>query len=616
MKSYVPIVVCLMLLMPIAATAATPAHRATEGVSGSVDGAARRELQRPVSLDETLIRSAYVKMTAYNRAHYVHEWLGENAWLADNVSMKFELSDFATGNIDNIRKERLNRFVTAADGDIIRGTYHTKTIDGVRYFAYPADWEPGHFSDWESELWTVGDMLAMEAESMHNVSKYVVYTVTVSFQGRSRTYRALAVYDNRFDAANDFRPRFLDNVVGRTGELTTFAGMSEQPLDRARSASVPGRLGRITTQAVKPYTPSYINAAVPMFGCQEHVTCGTTSRHGATISYAIKCEAIGDYDHTCDAVANATSVTDVGSTVWGAGGPMRHYGVASIDANSSSGSREQSVKCAAGGGVVVVSCATVCGVSVGFKAPIGAEASWTGPLPVNIFNQKDGRQHECRAQPTEEEPDPDEGDDCELVQNPDETQWSAGSELTTVSTECGNNSPIVIDINGDGFALTSASNGVPFDINGDGWADRLSWTAAGSDDGFLVLDRNANGTIDNGRELFGNFTPQLPGSEAHGFRALAVYDRVVSGGNADGVIDDRDGVFADLRLWQDANHNGVSEASELHRLADLGVERLHLDYKTSKKADDHGNEFRYRAKVDGKGSDIGRWAWDVFLVKQ
>lgn len=106
-----------------------------------------------------------------------------------------------------------------------------------------------------------------------------------------------------------------------------------------------------------------------------------------------------------------------------------------------------------------------------------------------------------------------------------------------------------------------------------------------------------------------------PGQERNGFLALAEYDKTANGGNNDGKITSLDSIFSSLRLWQDLNHNGVSEVSELKPLNVLGLSSIELDYKVSKKTDEFGNAFRYRAKVTNlQGTQMGRWAWDVFLV--
>jgi hypothetical protein len=170
-----------------------------------------------------------------------------------------------------------------------------------------------------------------------------------------------------------------------------------------------------------------------------------------------------------------------------------------------------------------------------------------------------------------------------------------------------NPSPIIIDVDGSGYKLTDAARGVAFDIFATGHPVQIAWTAPGSTNAFLVLDRNHDGAINNGTELFGDQTPQPASTHPNGFLALASFDA-----NHDGVIDARDPVFSQLRLWQDTDHNGIAEPAELHTLPQLGITAISLHYQSTGRTDRYGNQFRYRAAVIGAHSS--HWAYDVFFT--
>ena len=134
----------------------------------------------------------------------------------------------------------------------------------------------------------------------------------------------------------------------------------------------------------------------------------------------------------------------------------------------------------------------------------------------------------------------------------------------TIQTQ--SSDPLVIDLNGNGVELTdvASNNGVLFDLTGDGVGEKVSWVAPS--DGLLAYDRNRNGRIDNGLELFGD-----QHGAVDGFSELSRFDQ-----DQNGAIDKNDSRYSDLWVWQDKNQNGFSESNELKSLADLGIESISL----------------------------------------
>ncbi|MCT8295177.1 calcium-binding protein, partial [Xanthomonas translucens pv. translucens] len=135
--------------------------------------------------------------------------------------------------------------------------------------------------------------------------------------------------------------------------------------------------------------------------------------------------------------------------------------------------------------------------------------------------------------------------------------------------------PLTLDLDGDGIETVSANNGVLFDHDGDGVKSGSGWVAA--DDGLLVMDRNGNGTIDCGGELFGADTILADGRKAgSGFEALRDLDE-----NGDGIFSKTDAHFNDVRIWRDLNQDGISQAGELFRLSELGIASITLKPTTT-----------------------------------
>jgi hypothetical protein len=168
----------------------------------------------------------------------------------------------------------------------------------------------------------------------------------------------------------------------------------------------------------------------------------------------------------------------------------------------------------------------------------------------------------------------------------------------------------VFDLERNRIRFSSPQDGYIFDIRANGKPVRVSWPV--SDKAYwLGLDRNGNGQIDSGAELFGNATPLKGGGVAlHGYIALAEFDD-----NRDGRIDSADRIYRRLVLWRHPLPSGAGAlADEYRTLADAGVRWISLAFSETERRDEWGNWFRYRSKIRIDNSET-RWSYDVFLAE-
>lgn len=180
-----------------------------------------------------------------------------------------------------------------------------------------------------------------------------------------------------------------------------------------------------------------------------------------------------------------------------------------------------------------------------------------------------------------------------------EFEFKSAEFVQVTSGEVKASDPIVLDLDGDGIELTSVRNGAQFDILGHGSRNQTAFVTGG--DAFLALDRNGNGVIDSGRELFGD-----QNGAANGFEELRKLDS-----NHDGVIDARDESFDQLRVWRD-NGNGRTEPGELLTLAQAGVQSISLNYTNRDEVAAGGNRIAQIASFQHSDGRQGRAA-DVLL---
>lgn len=543
------------------------------------------------ALLERLVRLAYgrlgmmVRETGYDLhfdidqvRHYYTEDFDEVFWL--------DIVDLPEGEVVDITRERFVERTPDSATETLR--YHAKWAYHEPELHFPLD-------RLHAATRTVHDVL-VEAQQMPGFRPWTAvtaYRVTVHLDGKEKTYKAHFGWTEPLESET---PVVISDLIvngvelGLSGaptgtrELPAAKRLLEpapepQPTEGEEEGGSVVPLAAATTWC-KHADPSVDWTLMYQKGTDDHLT--GVEAHVATAEAGIDCLCQPNCDATCQSSIRYDRCYDDGGPFISTLTACHKPSPASIDGEMVT--QRDSASCTSGIGCAFKACLGICACNASISISAGhgnvSIASFSGDW--SIVQKRTGSCY------------------CETI----EITGPPGSDPQPIPCDCCKPeicTPIVIDVDGNGFRFTDVLAGVYFDLGGDGSVEQVAWTEEDSDDAFLVLDRNEDGLINDGRELFGSVAAQPVSDDPNGYIALAVFDGPEMAGDGDGWITANDGIFILLRLWKDANHDGIAQAEELESLTDAGIQAIGLDHVLSRRRDRYGNLLRWVGKVKKDG---------------
>ena len=530
---------------------------------------------------ETVVRTAYRRIADYVRN--------------DHQDIDFQLSGFTTLYTPDVLALKYGDVISSGlpDRIAITGMTREKNVNGRTVSvtrSYQARWEPspaqGERKTWESRSMREYVQAALDEQpALARLHAVTTYRVAVTFQGVRREYRAAFLWMREISGPAVETFGCIDPVTDRVAwVLAELVPPEGKILESEKS----GALGSITQPAAFgtcEVTTSYLSTNMrTMSGPERHLG---GYYHVSESEFDISCHCSSYCESICYPSLQVQGCYDEGGTTGG-------YHVPATDTRIKEGHVQDALGLSGASCEGTYACAfaqcqnsgCLFTISLGPTGP-GITSNPAGAAFWTFSPTTTGSCTGCQRRTGDSPPDP---------------------EIPKV--EC----PLLLALDGARLDMTNVAGGVRFDLNRDGVAEALSWPASDSAWAFVVLDRNANGRIDDGGELFGNYTAQPPGDDPNGYAALAEFDQSGFGGNGNGDIDSQDAIFNFLLLWVDRNHDGESQTPELIPLENQ-VATIGLAHKESRARDRYGNQFRYRGTAllaNGRKSH----SVDVFLLTE